>query len=157
MKTLNALTATLLLTVSSLSFAGDAALKQPFKFLDMPVTEAASNIGSAPNDANNLIVDTAGRHVVLESKGSTVELVDIELRDLPLCKQSSAFDGTAILKSLDINPGDLELAINNTDNQTYYDHQRKVKIGIQCAYDGAPLNVSFSRKQYMVLMGMTQP
>lgn len=157
MKTLNALTAAALLTCSSLSLAAEPASNAPYKFIDMPVNEAASKIGTAPNEANNLVVSEAGRRVLLESEGNTIELVDIELRDQPLCKQNSAFDGNTILKSMSINPGDLELAINNTDNQTYYDHNRKLKIGIQCAYDGAPLNVTFSRKHYMVLMGMTQP
>lgn len=156
MNTIKALTAAALFTASSFATAGGAAMTEPFKFIDMPVAQASSIVGTSPNEANNLVVSAAGRHVLLESKDSTIDLVDIELRDLPSCKQSNAFDGTAILKSMEINPGDLELAINNTDNQTYYDHQRKLKIGIQCAYDGAPLNVTFSRKHYMVLMGMTR-
>lgn len=151
----SAVTAVVLLTCSTLAMAGEA-LTTPYKFIDMPVKDAAASVGVTPNATNNVVLDDAGRHVSMESTGNTIEMVDIELRDLPKCKQSSAFDGQGILRSMSINPGQLELAINQTDNQVYYDHQNKVKIGISCAYDGAPLNVSFSRKQYMVLTGMRQ-
>lgn len=142
-----------LLATSTLAIADGNQAKMPYNLIDLPVKEAASRVGVQPNQANNITFDTDKHHVFLESDGSTVGYADVEFRGNPPCSQKQAIDSDAALQSLGIDAKELELAIDKPDNRTYYDHKRSLKVSVSCNYEGAPLTVGFSRKQYNVLMG----
>ena len=74
--------------------------------------------------------------------------IAIELKKTAPWSPSRLFDSEAILGVLSINPSELELVRQQTHFHTYYDHKRKLKIGISCQDEGAPLSVSFSSKYY---------
>lgn len=128
---------------------------QPFNYLDLSVREAASRAGVQPNQANNVVFDTASHHVFLEADGARIGYADVEFRGNPPCSPKRPLDSVAALKELGMNAADLELAIDKPDNHTYYDHKHGLKVSVTCSYEGAPLTAGFSRKQYNVLMGST--
>ena len=142
-----------LLATSTLALADGNQAKMPYNLIDLPVKEAASRVGVQPNQANNITFDTDKHHVFLEADGSTVGYADLEFRGNPPCSQKQAIDSATALQSLGIDAKELELAIDKPDNHTYYDHKRSLKVSVSCNYEGAPLTVGFSRKQYNVLMG----
>ena len=84
----------------------------------------------------------------IEAEGNFINYVDIELKKTAPWSQSRPFDSEAILGVLSINPSELELARKQTHFHTYYDHKKRLKIGVSCQYDGAPLSVGFSSKYY---------
>ena len=142
-----------LLATSSLAIAEGNPANMPYTLIDLPVKEAANRVGVQPNQANNIVFDTEKHHVFLEADGNTVSYADVEFRGNPPCSQKQAIDSAAALQSLGLNAADLELAIDKPDTHTYYDHKRGLKVSVACNYEGAPLTVGFSRKQYNVLMG----
>jgi hypothetical protein len=127
----------------------------PFNYLDLPVQEAASRAGVKPNQANNVVFDTASHHVFLEAHGASIGYADVEFRGHPKCSPKQQLDSASALKELGIDASQMELAIDKPDNHTYYDHKRGIKVSVTCNYEGAPLTAGFSRKQYGVLMGST--
>ncbi|MNN17728.1 hypothetical protein D3C81_1309220 [compost metagenome] len=147
--------AVVLLLSTNLAIAEEKPASTPFKYLDMPLKEAAQRAGVQPNQANNIVFDSEGRHVYLEASGGTVGYADVEFRGSAPCNPKQEIDSAAALQSLGMNAADLELAIQKPDNHTYYDHKRGLKVNVACSYEGAPLTVGFSRKQYNVLMGST--
>ena len=142
-----------LLAITGLAVAEDGSANTPYNYIDMPVKEVAQRAGVEPNHANNITFDKDGRHVYLEADGSKVGYADVEFREGTPCNPKQELDATGALKTLGMNAADLELAINKPDNHTYYDHKRGLKVSVTCNYEGAPLTVGFSRKQYNVLMG----
>lgn len=142
-----------ILASTNLAIAETNSSNMPYNLIDMPVKDVATRVGVQPNQANNIVFDHEGQHVFLEADGSKVGYADVELRGNPPCNQKQSIDSAAALKSLGMTAADLELAINKPDSQIYYDHKRGLKVSVTCNYDGAPLTVGFSRKQYNVLMG----
>lgn len=86
--------------------------------------------------------------MLLEAEGNFINYVDIELKKTVPWSQSRSFDSVTILGVLSINPAELELARKQTHFHTYYDHKRRLKIGVSCQYEGAPISVGFSSKYY---------
>lgn len=142
-----------ILASANLAIAETPSDNMPYNLIDLPVKEAATRVGVQPNPANNIVFDSEGHHVFLEADGSKVGYADVEFRGNPPCNQKQTIDSASALKSLGMNAADLELAIDKTDSHIYYDHKRGLKVSVSCNYDGAPLTVGFSRKQYNVLMG----
>lgn len=145
--------AVVLLLGADLAFAEDSKAQMPYNYIGMPVKEVASHTGVQPNHANNITFDSEGRHVFLEASGGTVDYADVEFSQSAPCTPKQELDSATALQTLGMNPADLELAIKKPDNHTYYDHKRGLKVSVACNYEGAPLTVGFSRKQYNVLMG----
>lgn len=121
---------------------------RPFQYMGMSIADAARAIRGEPNKVGNVIVDSEDAHMLLEAEGNFINYVDIELKKTAPWSQRQPFDSEAILGVLSINPAELELARKKTHFHTYYDHKRKLKIGVSCQYDGAPLSVGFSSKYY---------
>jgi hypothetical protein len=121
---------------------------RPFQYMGMSIADAASAVGGQPNKVGNIIVESDQAHMLLEAEGNFVNYVDIELKKTAPWSQSRPFDSAAILGVLSINPAELELARKQTHFHTYYDHKRRLKIGVSCQYEGAPLSVGFSSKYY---------
>jgi hypothetical protein len=96
----------------------------------------------------NIIIDSAQAHMLLDATGEGISYVDVELKQTAPCSQTTAFDSEPVLGALSINPSELEFARKQTHFHTYYDHKRKVKVGVRCLYDGAPLSVGLSSKYY---------
>jgi hypothetical protein len=125
-----------------------APFHRPFQYMGMSVADAARVVGGKPNGVGNIIIDSEQAHMLLEAEGNFINYVDIELKKTAPWSQSRSFDSEAILGVLSINPAELELARKQTHFHTYYDRKRKLKIGVSCQYDGAPLSVGFSSKYY---------
>ncbi|MDZ8082674.1 MAG: DUF4365 domain-containing protein [Nostoc sp. DcaGUA01] len=129
-------------------FVMRAPFHRPFQYMGMSIADAARIVGSKPNGVGNIIIDSEQAHMLLEAEGNFINYVDIELKKTAPWSQSRPFDSEAILGVLSINPAELELARKQTHFHTYYDHKRKLKIGVCCHYEGAPLSVGFSSKYY---------
>lgn len=157
MKIRFAAVAVVFLMGTSLAVAESGKANTPFQYIDMPIKEVANRVGVQPNQANNIVFDSADRHVLLESNGSTIDYVDVEFTNTPPCNPQNEIEAEAVLKSLGLNPAEMELAIKQPGNHTYYDHKRMLKVGVSCSYEGAPLTAAFSRKNYMNLTSSTKP
>lgn len=105
-------------------------------------------VSGEPNEVGNIIIDSEKAHLLLEADGNFISYVDIELKQTAPWSQSRPSDSESILGALSINPSELELARKQTHFHAYYDHRRKLKIGVSCQYEGAPLSVGFSTKYY---------
>ncbi|AFZ02663.1 DUF4365 domain-containing protein [Calothrix sp. PCC 6303] len=125
-----------------------APFHRPFQYIGMSIADAARVVGGKPNEAGNIIIDSEQSEMLLEVEGNFINYVDIELKKTAPWSLSRPFDSEAILGVLSINPSELELARKQTHFHTYYDHKRKLKIGVSCQYEGAPLSVGFSSKYY---------
>lgn len=147
--------ACLLLASVPLTATAEQPAAMPFQYIDMPIQEVARRLGVQPNQANNLIVEGSEQRVLLESNGKQVDYVDVELTSAPRCSQKQEIDSTAVLASMGIDTGELELAIKQPDNHIYYDHKRMLKVAVSCSYENAPLTAGFSRRHYMTLTSST--
>ena len=121
---------------------------RPYQYMGMTVAGAAEAVGAQPNKVGNIIVDTPECHMLLEAEGNFINYVDVELKQTAPHNLDEDFDSEVVLGALSINPTELDLARKQTHYHAYYDHRKKLKIGVQCAYDGAPLSVGFSSKYY---------
>jgi hypothetical protein len=125
-----------------------APFHRPFQYIGMPIADVAKAVSSKPNEVGNIIIDSEQAHMLLEAEGNFISYVDVELKKTAPWSQSRPFDSVAILGVFSINPSELELARKQIHFHTYYDHKRKLKIGVSCQYEGAPLSVGFSSKYY---------
>lgn len=125
-----------------------APLYRPFQYIGMLVADAARAVGGNPNEVGNIVFDSEQAHMLLEAEGNFINYVDIELKKTAPWSQNRPFDSEAILGVFSINPAELELAQKQIHSHIYYDHKRRLKIGVSCQYDGAPLSVGFSSKYY---------
>jgi hypothetical protein len=114
----------------------------------MNVADAAKEVGQAPNEGGNIVVDTDDCHMLLEAEGNFITYAEVELKRIGLCSQNQEFDSEAILGALSINPGELDLVRKKAHAHTYYDHRKKLQIIAGCMYDGGPISVGFSTKYY---------
>lgn len=121
---------------------------RPFQYIGMNVADAAKEVGQAPNEGGNIVVDTDDCHMLLEAEGNFITYVEVELKGTAPCSQNREFDSEAILGALSINPGELDLVRKKTHAHTYYDHRKKLQIIVGCMYDGGSLSVGFSTKYY---------
>jgi|GEM_PF-838217 len=121
---------------------------RPFQYIGMPIAEAAKAVAGTPNEAGNIVIDTDRAHMLLESEGNFVSYVDVEFKTTRPCSQTKGFDSESILGAVSINPSELELARKQAHFHTYYDHQRKLKVGVACLVDGGALSIGFSSKYY---------
>jgi hypothetical protein len=125
-----------------------APFRRPFQYIGMSIANAAKASGGTPNAVGNIIIDSDQAHMLLEAAGGGISYVDVELKQTAPCSQTTAFDSEPVLGALSMNPSELEFARKQTHFHTYYDHKRKLKIGVRCLYDGAPLSVGLSSKYY---------
>ncbi len=123
---------------------------RPFQYIGMNIQEAAREVGASPNGAGNIVIETDDCLLLLEAEGNFVQYVDLTLKFTGAHSQAQGFDSEAILGAVSISPTELELARKAPHFHTYYDHAKKMKIGVSCQYDGAPLSIGFSRKYYGV-------
>jgi hypothetical protein len=121
---------------------------RPFQYIGMSIAEAKKAVREEPNPIGNIIIDSEEAHMLLEAEGNFISYVDIEVKKTAPCSPSRCFDSEKILGVLSINPSELELVRKQTHFHTYYDHKRRLKIGVSCQYEGAPLSVGFSSKYY---------
>ena len=121
---------------------------RPFQYIGMPIERAAKLIGETPNKAGNIVVEIDDACMLLEAEGNFINYVDVALKKTAPCRLTQGFDSEPLLAVLSINPSELELARKQPHYHTYYDHKRKLKIGVSCDYDDGPLSVGFSSKYY---------
>lgn len=121
---------------------------RPFQYIGLSVSNAAKEVGHAPNEVGNIIIDTEDCHMLLEAEGNLISYVEVELKKTAPHYQNQEFDSEPILGALSINPSELDLVRKQTHCHTYYDHRKKLKITVSWIYDGGPLSVGFSTKYY---------
>jgi TIR domain len=121
---------------------------RPFQYMGMTVQDAARATGGVPNEVGNIIIDSPECHMCLEAEGNFISYIDVELKATAPHNQNIEFDSEVVLGALSINPSELELVRKQTHYHTYYDHKKRLKIGVSCQYDGGPLSVGFSSKYY---------
>jgi Domain of unknown function (DUF4365) len=125
-----------------------APFHRPFQYIGMSIADAARLVGGQPNGVGNIIIDSEDAHMLLEAEGNFISHVDIQLKKTAPWSQTRPFSSEMILGVLSINPAELELARKQVHFHTYYDHKKKLKIGVSCQYEGASLSVGFSGKYY---------
>lgn len=121
---------------------------RPFQYMGMSVEKAEQAVGAQANDVGNIIVENPECKMLLEAEGNFINYVDVELKRTAPHNQSTEFDSESILGALSIGLSELELVRKQTHYHTYYDHRKRLKIGVSCQYDGAPISVGFSSKYY---------
>lgn len=121
---------------------------RPFQYIGMTRSEASKEVGEEYNEVGNIIVENDDCRMLLEAEGNFITYIDIEFKKTAPFYQNQEFDSEVILGALSINPSELDSGPKKTFCHTYYDHRRKLKIDILCAYDGAPLSIGFGTKYY---------
>jgi hypothetical protein len=121
---------------------------RPFQYMGMTVSQAENAVGSKANDAVNILIDNDECHMFLEAEGNFISYVEVDFKRTAPHNQNQSFDSEPLLGALSIGLSELELIRTKTHFHTYYDHRKKLKVGVSCAYDGGPLSVSFSSKYY---------
>lgn len=121
---------------------------RPFQYMGMPISRAEEEAGAKSNNVGNIIVENDECRMLLEAEGNFISYVEVDIKRTAPHLQSQEFDSVPILGALSIGVSELELARKQTHFHTYYDHRKRLKIGVSCAYDGAPISVSFSSKYY---------
>lgn len=81
-------------------------------------------------------------------EGNFVAYIEVEIKKKSPHYLNKEFDSEPLLGSLSIGLSELELIRKQTHFHTYYDHRKKLKVSLSCAYDGSPLTVAFSSKYY---------
>lgn len=107
---------------------------RPFQYMGMTIADAAKEVERKPNKVGNIIVDTDDCHMLLEAEGNFIQYVDIEILKTAPQYQNREFDSEPVLASLSINPAELDFVRKQTHYHTYYDHRKKLKIGVFCSY-----------------------
>lgn len=125
-----------------------APFHRPFQYIGMSVERAEKAVGVKSNDVGNIIVDNSECNMLLEAEGNFISYVSVDLKRTAPHNQNQEFDSESILGALSIGLSELELIRKKTYFHTYYDHRKRLKIGVACQYDGAPISVSFSSKYY---------
>jgi len=121
---------------------------RPFQYIGMIVKEVFSIVGGELNEAGNIIVENDECRMFLEREGNFVSFIEVDLKRTAPFNQDQEFDPESMLGALSINPSELDLARSKTHCHTYYDHKKKLKINVMCAYEGGPISVAFSSKYY---------
>ncbi len=121
---------------------------RPFQYIGLTISEVSKEVGQLSNDVGNIIIDTEDCHMLLEAEGNFINYVEIEFKKTAPFYQNQEFDSEILLGALSISPSELDLHSKKTFSHTYYDHRRKLKINVLCAYDGGPLSIGFSPKYY---------
>ncbi|MEM6452254.1 MAG: toll/interleukin-1 receptor domain-containing protein [Cyanobacteria bacterium P01_D01_bin.105] len=121
---------------------------RPFQYMGMPIQKAEETVGVKSNNVGNIIIENAECRMLLEAEGNFVNYVDVQIKRTAPHNQNQEFDSESILGALSISLSELELARKQTHFHTYYDHRKRLKVGVSCQYDGAPISVGFSSKYY---------
>jgi hypothetical protein len=87
---------------------------RPFQYIGLSVSDAAKEVGHAPNEVGNIIVDTEDCHMLLEAEENFISYIEVELKKTAPCHQNQEFDSEPILGALSINPAELELVRKHT-------------------------------------------
>lgn len=121
---------------------------RPFQYIGMKVTDALTEVKGSINKGGNIIVESKDCSMFLETEGSFISYVEVDIKKTAPCNLNEKFDSEPVLGCLSINPSELDLVKEKTHCHVYYDHKRKLKISVQCIENGASLSVSFSAKYY---------
>lgn len=121
---------------------------RPFQYIGMPINRAEIEVGAAANEAGNIVVENEECRMILEAEGNFISFIMIDIKRTAPHYLNQEFDSEVALGALSISLSELELARKQTHYHTYYDHRRRLKIGVTCQYDGEPLTVIFSSKNY---------
>ncbi|MNB56926.1 TIR domain protein [compost metagenome] len=121
---------------------------RPFQYIGMSVKNAAQAVGGEANDVGNIFVENDECTMLLEAEGGFISYVEVDIKRTAPHRQDQNFDSEAMLGVLSIGVNELDFVKKQTHFHTYSDHRRKLKVGVFCSYDGAPITVSFSSKYY---------
>jgi len=121
---------------------------RPFQYIGMSIENAEKAVGAQANDVGNIIVENSECKMLLEAEGNFINCIVVDLKRTAPHNQAIEFDSESILGALSIGLSELELIRKQTHFHTYYDHRKRLKIGVSCQYNGAPISVGFSAKYY---------
>ncbi len=121
---------------------------RPFQYIGLNIDDAAEQVEQKPNQVGDIVVNSAECHMLLEAEGNYVSYVQVEVKRTAPHQQDQEFDSVPILGAFSINPAELDLVRKQTHYHTYFDHRKKLRIGVACLADGEPLTVSFCSKYY---------
>ncbi|MGL6045765.1 MAG: hypothetical protein ACRC02_04785 [Vogesella sp.] len=120
-----------------------------FELIGKPIAKANNVLGHDKNNTSNIIFDDGNLSFLYETYQEKISYVEIDFKDTAPCNQNSGFDSIALLERIGISANKLELARKSSHFHTYYDHKNKLKVGISCSYNGAPISIGFSKRYYM--------
>ena len=121
---------------------------RPFQYVGMTISQAEKSVGEVANEVGNIVVESDECHMFLEAEGGFISYVEVDIKRTAPHNQDQPFDSEPILGAVSVGVGELDCVRKQTHYHTYYDHRRKLKVGVCCNYDGAPLSVSFGSKYY---------
>ena len=133
-------------------FSGLPLLAKPFyrphQYIGLRVSDAAKEVEGSPNEVGNIIVESSECRMLLEAEGNFVSYIDAALKRTAPHYQNQQFDPEPILGAFSISPHELELVRSVTHSHTFYDHKKRLNIGVICLYDGGPISIGISSKYY---------
>lgn len=121
---------------------------RPFQYIGQSIAKVERAVGRSANQIGNIIVETPECKMLLEAEGNFIAFVELDLLQTLPHFQNEPIDTDAILGVVSINPAELELVRSSTFSYVFNDHRKKLQVSVQCAYDGAPISVSFGGKYY---------
>lgn len=121
---------------------------RPFQYIGLQIYQAARAVDSEANDVGNIVVEDRNCRMLLEAEGNFISFIEVEIKQTIPTYQHQTFNPEQMLGVLSVSPSELELIRHSTYCHTYYDHRRKLKVDVMCAYDGGPISVSFGTKYY---------
>lgn len=121
---------------------------RPFQYIGLSIQKAEEVVGVSSNEVGNIIVDNDHCHMLLEAEGNFISYVSADIKATEPHYLNQEFDSEPMLGAFSISVSELELVRKQTHYHTYYDHKRRLKVGVSCAYDGGPISVAFSSKFY---------
>jgi hypothetical protein len=121
---------------------------RPFQYMGMSIQKAEAEVGATANSVGNIVVENDECRMLLEAEGNFISYVEVDLKATAPHNQDQEFDSEPVLGALSIGLSELDLERKKIHYHTYYDHRKKLKVGVSCLYDGAPLTVAFSSKYY---------
>lgn len=121
---------------------------RPFQYIGMAISKVEQEISIKSKEAGNITVENDDCRMFLEAEGNFISYVEVDFKKTAPHYLNKEFDSEPMIGALSISVSELELIGKQTHFHTYYDHRKRLKIGVSCAYDGAPISVSFSSKYY---------
>ncbi len=121
---------------------------RPFQYIGMTITQVENLLKVKSNNVGNLVIENDECYMFLEAEGNFVAFITVDIKRTAPHFQNIEFDSEPILGAFSMSISELELVRKATHCHTYSDHRKRLKITVACLYDGSPLSISISSKNY---------
>jgi|AntRauTorckE5430_2_1112549.scaffolds.fasta_scaffold27605_2 hypothetical protein len=125
-----------------------APFHRPFQYIGMTIDRAEKALEVSSNEVGNIRVENEECSMFLEVEGNFVNFIEVDFKKTIPHYQDKWFDSETLLGSLSISLSELDLTRKERHCHIYYDHRRRLKVSVMCAYDGGPISVAFCSKYY---------